>query len=149
MVVFWKAMASTYITCNMNALSCSVFENRHCILLYIGVVRCDNAKVEVFIWPPRPLLHDGWWSFSVRPRPQLISPAIWMLRAARYFRNVTVYSGISLLGYVNNAKLGYLWVPLDCCGTMADGRFLRGHGLNLYHLQYECFGMLSIWVTSL
>ena len=50
---------------------------------------------------------------------------------------------------MHNAKLRYLWDPLDCCGTMADGRFLRGHDLNLYHLQYECLGLLSIWVTSL
>ena len=46
-------------------------------------------------------------------------------------------------------KLRYLFDPLDHCGTMADGPFLRGHGLNLYHLQYKCLGMLSIWVTSL
>ena len=45
--------------------------------------------------------------------------------------------------------LGYLWDPLDCCGTMADGRFLRGRGLNLHHLQYECLELLSIWEPSL
>ena len=31
---------------------------------------------------------------------------------------------------------------------MADGRFLRAHGLKLYHLQYECLGLLSIGVPS-
>ena len=49
-------------------------------------------------------------------------------------------------------KLVYNWDPLDCCGTsgtIADGRFLRGHRLNLHHMQYECWGLLSILVTSL
>ena len=95
---------------------------------------------------PRPLRHDDWWSFSKRPWPKL-SPAIWMLKAAKYLSNVIVYSGISLFWYLNNpnnGKLGYLWDPLDCCSTMADGRFLKGNGLKLYHPKHECLGLLSI-----
>ena len=91
----------------------------------------------------------AWWSFSERPWPQLISLAIWMLRASLYLSNVIVYSGISLFSCVSNGKLEYLWDPLDCCGTMADGRFVRGHGFNLYHLQCECLGLLSIWEPAL
>ena len=68
-----------------------------------------------------------------------------MLRTAKYLIKIIVYPGVSLFGYVNNAKLRYLLDPLDSCSTMADGHFLRGHGLNLYHLQYECLGLLSIW----
>ena len=56
---------------------------------------------------------------------------------------------MSLLWIVCNAKLAYLWEPLDCCGTKADGRILRGNGLNLYYLKYECLGQLSIRVTPL
>ena len=67
-----------------------------------------------------------------------------MLRTAKYLIKIIVYPGVSLFGYVNNAKLRYLLDPLDSCSTMADGHFLRGHGLNLYHLQYECLGLLSI-----
>ena len=65
-----------------------------------------------------------------------------MLRAAYYLRTAIVYSGISALWDVHNAKLRYFWDPLDLCGTMVDGRFLRGHDLNLYHLQYECLGLM-------
>ena len=72
-----------------------------------------------------------------------------MLRTAKYLSNVIVFSGISLFGYVSNANLGYLRYTLDCCGTMADGRFLRSHGLNLYHLQYDCLELLSIWELPL
>ena len=31
---------------------------------------------------------------------------------------------------------------------MADGRLLRTHGLNLYHLQYERLGLPSIWCNA-
>ena len=45
---------------------------------------------------------------------------------------------------MKNAKLSSLWNPLDCCGTMADGRFRRGHGLTFYNLQPVCLRLLRI-----
>ena len=56
---------------------------------------------------------------------------------------------ISRLWGVCNAKLAHLWDPLHCCGQMADGRFLKAHGLNLYHLLYQCLELLSIGVPLL
>ena len=66
-----------------------------------------------------------------------------MLRA-EYFSTAIVYSIISSFSEKTNARLRYLEEPLDCFSTMADGCFLRGHGLNLYHLQYECLELPSI-----
>ena len=37
---------------------------------------------------------------------------------------------------------------LLCC-KRPKRRFLRAHGLNLYHPQYECLELLSFWVPSL
>ena len=55
-----------------------------------------------------------------------------------------------ILAYaITYAKLRYLWDPLDLCCSMADCRFLRGLGLNLYHLQYERLWLLIVWVPSL
>ena len=68
-----------------------------------------------------------------------------MLRVTSYLSTVSVNSGISLFWDVNNAYLGYLWYPLYRGSTMAYGRFLRGYGLNLYHLKYEGLWLLSIW----
>ena len=117
--------------------------------MYIVVLRREQWQVELSLRPHRPLRHEGWWSFSESPWHQLISPALWMLRGALYFSAVTVYSGISLFWDMNNAKLGYLWDLLGNCSMMADGRFLRGHDLNLYPPQYQCLGLLSIWVATL
>ena len=72
---------------------------------------------------PRMRRHDGWWSFSKRPWPKLISCAIWMHKDASNLNHVVVYSGISRSRNVNITKLGYVWNPRDCCGTIADGRF--------------------------
>ena len=38
-------------------------------------------------------------------------------------------------------QVGFLWDTIHCCGTMADGRFLWRHGLNLY-----IYISLAIWI---
>ena len=70
---------------------------------------------------------------------------IWL----RILSIVMVYSGISLLWGVNNAKLGYLWNPLDRYGMIVIGHFLRSRGFKLNRLQYECLKMLRIRATLL
>ena len=176
-------MNSTYITCNINALGCFIFEFRHCTVEYISVLWREHCQVGVYLWTLERggTMVDGrflrghslnlyhpqcecltvfriWatlWYLRVYhvsetltfPWLRLKPPVIWMLSITQYLSHVTVYSGISLLWDINNDKLGSLWDTPDQCGTMADGSFLRSHGLTLYHLQYECLGLLSIWIS--
>ena len=148
MVVFWDAMASTYITCNMNVEECLVFEWRLCKFGYIAVWICEQCQFGNHLDPldccgtmadGRFLRGHGLNLYHLQYEClELLS--IW--EPPLY---TVVYPSCEM--YVM-PKLRYLLDPLDHCGTMADGRFLRGRGLNLYHLQYECLGILSIWVTS-
>ena len=82
---------------------------------------------------PSLLRHDGWSSLSERQWLR-----IWVTPL-----HTCVYRCFEAW-----TKLGYLWDPLLCFGTMADGRFLKSHSINLYHQQYEYLRLPSIWITS-
>ena len=117
--------------------------------LHTRVYRCSETWTTpswVISGPPRPLPNYGWRSFSKGPWPELIPPAIWLLRGASYRYCVLRY--IPFLRH-EQRKFGVSLKHHRQLQLYDWWSFSYTHGLKLYQLQYQCLGLLSIWTLSL